>query len=508
VFSTSTPVTAGLFFDRQLELKRLADGIRALRAGRPRWVAVLGVRRVGKTSLLLELERRNRHRDVHFVVLDCLEDEPLGFGIFRRLALRTVDAFLEAEVGASLEALARQPDTYRAALLESKRFQSFDRTLKADVLSLCDARLDVRLAELALGLSERLAQATHSFCVVAWDEFQELAKLAPSRGGVLALARATWQRHRRTTYVVAGSERSLLNRMVTSESSPFFQHFDLMELGPMPAVDAGELLRRSVTRGALPDEVVELALRVLGGHPFYLQLFGEQLIRHEQPWDLPLTQQVLSELLFTRTGALSLYFSREFSRTVGQASTLAACLEALSEMPLRTNELARRIGASSGATVRYLERLGDVVQRDNQQVWSFADPVFRWWVAWRRPGGTVVPMRIIGDEAEQEVARHLAELGFELVYQSRASRGAFDLLGIRSGMQVGFQVKRTSLPVRFTKAAWARLHADAQRLGWRSVVAVVTPEGRLHFFDPATARLGKAVALDERHAIDNLLAWL
>ena len=37
-------------------------------------------------------------------------------------------------------------------------------------------------------------------------------------------------------------------------------------------------------------------------------------------------------------------------------------------------------------------------------------------------------MTIVGDEAEQAVAAFLAGLGFDLVYQSRASRGAFDLL--------------------------------------------------------------------------------
>ncbi|MFO0593662.1 MAG: AAA family ATPase [Myxococcaceae bacterium] len=508
MFTTSTPVTAGSFFDRRAELARLGECVDRLRAGHPRWLAILGVRRVGKTSLLLELERRSRQRDVHFVVLDCFEEDPLGFGIFRRLALRTVDAFLGAELGVSLEALARRADDYRAALLESKRFRSFDRALRADLLSLADASVDVRLAELALGLGERLAHATHGFCVVAWDEFQELSKLSPSRGGVLALARAVWQRHRRTTYVVAGSERGLLTRMVTSERSPFFQHFELMELGPMQPADAAELLRRSVARGALPREVVDLAVGLLGGHPFYLQLFGEQLVRHGRPWDLPLARQVLSELLFTRTGSLSLHFAREFSRVVGTASTLAACVGALAEGPLRTNELARRIGASSGAAVRYLERLGDVVVRDEAQRWSLADPVFGWWVRWRNPGGSVVPMSAIGDDAEREVARLLAELGFELVYQARASRGAFDLLGVRAGIQVGIQVKRTALPVRFSGAAWQRLHADAQRLGWKAVVAVVTPEQRVFFFDPARARLGKTAALHEQHALKNLLAWL
>jgi hypothetical protein len=509
VFRTSTPVTDGAFHDRTVELKHLTQRVDQLRAGTPRWLAVLGVRRVGKTSLLLELVRRNRHKDVRFVVIDCFEDQPLGFAIFRRLALRTVDAFFGGEVGVSLEALASRPDEYRAALHEARAFSGFDRTLRVDLLSLCVAPANAKTAELALGLGERLAAATNQYCVVAWDEFQELAKLPAARGGVLSLARAIWQRHQRTTYVICGSERGLLRRLVTSERSPFFQHFDFMELGPMNAADARALLQKSGPPGrAIPTAVAKQAVEVLGGNPFYLQLFGEVLTADEPPYDVGLVRQVYSELLFTRTGRLSLYFAREFDRLVGSAATLAAVLEALAEEPLRMGELARRTSTSSGAVTHYLERLGDAVMRGDDQRWSLVDPVFAMWLRWRQPGGAVVPMSVIGDEAELEIARKLAVLGFELVYQSRASRGAFDLLGVRAGIQVGFQVKRSALPVRFSKSAWARLASDARRLGWRWLVAVVTPASQVYFFDPARARVGTAVTLAERHALDNVLRWL
>lgn len=56
--------------------------------------------------------------------------------------------------------------------------------------------------------------------------------------------------------------------------------------------------------------------------------------------------------------------------------------------------------------------------------------------------------------------------------------------------------------------AWGRLHSDARRLGWRWLVAVVTPASQVHFFDPARARAGRAVILGEELALDNVLAWL
>jgi len=65
----------------------------------------------------------------------------------------------------------------------------------------------------------------------------------------------------------------------------------------------------------------------------------------------------------------------------------------------------------------------DAVVRGSDGRYRLADPVFGLWLSWRQPGGTVVPMQVIDDEAEQQVAQHLARMGFDLVYPSRASRG-------------------------------------------------------------------------------------
>ena len=179
-------------------------------------------------------------------------------------------------------------------------------------------------------------------------------------------------------------------------------------------------------------------------------------------------------------------------------------------MAQRLTDVANAIGAPVGATTRYIERLGDAVLKRQDGRYELADPVFALWLRWRAPGGTVVPMSVIGDEAEFTVARALAQMGFELVYQSRASRGAFDLFAVRAGWQLGVQVKRMALPLRFKKNEWNRMTADADRLGWQFVIAAVTPppQSRLFFLDPEHARVGRTIALDEDASIDNLLLWM
>jgi Holliday junction resolvase len=247
---------------------------------------------------------------------------------------------------------------------------------------------------------------------------------------------------------------------------------------------------------------------VIGGHPFYVQLLGEALVASGPPLDEQSLKSALQDLLFSRTGRLALYFENEFHRLVGRATYLAAALQALADGPQRLTDVAETIGAASGATASYLERLGDAVKRNDEGRYELADATFGLWLRWSRPGGTVVPMRLVGDEAERAVAEYLARMGFELVYQSRGSRGAFDLLATRGAAQLGVQVKRSPLPLRFSLADWNRMEADAERFRWRWVVAAVTPEGQIAIMDPSLATCGQEARLDDSASISNILLWL
>jgi hypothetical protein len=247
---------------------------------------------------------------------------------------------------------------------------------------------------------------------------------------------------------------------------------------------------------------------IVGGHPFYLQMLGEALTAHRRAPDMDDLKAAIQDLVFSRMGRLGLYFEKDYNRLVGRAVSLAATLNALADGASRLTDIATRIGAPSGATVRYIERLRDSIRRRDDGLYELADPVFALWLRWRQPGGTVVPMALVGDEAEKAVAWALAAMGFDLVYQSRASRGSFDLLGLRGGTQLGVQVKRSTLPLRFGRTAWSRMEADAARLRWVWVVASVDRQGAVTILDPTRAHRGREVRLDEAAIIENLLTWV
>ena len=96
--------------------------------------------------------------------------------------------------------------------------------------------------------------------------------------------RSVWQRHERVAYVVSGSAPSVLRHMVFDRASPFFQHFDVMELGPMGHDDATALLREG-SEGAIPVGLADRLVDLTGGHPFYFQVLGEELLHVPGPVD-------------------------------------------------------------------------------------------------------------------------------------------------------------------------------------------------------------------------------
>lgn len=511
MFRTNQPVSEAAFFDREKELDRLSSLLSALSAGAPSWLCVLGPRKIGKTSLILECARRAAGADVTIVSIDTTEDAPLSVEFFRRYALRVLDAVFAAEIGESPEALAREPNAFRAALMSAPRFALLDATTRRVVFALPDATLDSSFIRQCLELPERLATALDRPLLLAIDEFQELAAIASKRGGIepYPVMRSVWQRQKRCSYVISGSGRSMLERLVTAKSSPFFHHFALMNLGPLPPDAAVRLLvEGSPLPRQIPETLAQQAVAVLGARPFYLQMLGDAIVQLEPPYDRSTLKAAVQDLLFSRTGRLSLYFENDFDRLVGHSTNLASVLEAIATGAKRLADVARAIGAPSGQTRGYLERLGDAVVRRPDGLYELEDPTFGLWLRWRRPGGSVVPMTVLGEDAERTVAEHLARCGFELIYQSRASRGAFDLLATRGARQLGVQVKRTVLPLRFKLEEWSRMVADAQRFGWRWIVAAVSAEGAVTLLDPARATRSRAVRLDAKAVIDNIVAWV
>jgi hypothetical protein len=98
--------------------------------------------------------------------------------------------------------------------------------------------------------------------------------------------------------------------------------------------------------------------------------------------------------------------------------------------------------------------------------------------------------------------------GFRTGVSIPGLEGAFDLMATRGSRQLGVQVKRSPLPLRFHRHEWVRMEAEGARLNWRWVVAAVNPDGIIMMLDPALARVKKETVFHPDAKISNLPKWL
>lgn len=113
-------------------------------------------------------------------------------------------------------------------------------------------------------------------CIVAIDEFQQIAKY--SEKNIEAMLRGHIQKMNNCHFILAGSERHILQEMFVSTSRPFYRSSDIMELNAIARniyVDfiVGHFKKKN--RSISPDDV-NVVYDMFKGHTFYIQkVFNE-----------------------------------------------------------------------------------------------------------------------------------------------------------------------------------------------------------------------------------------
>lgn len=113
--------------------------------------------------------------------------------------------------------------------------------------------------------------AADKLCIVAIDEFQQIAKY-PEKN-IEALLRTHIQKIENAHFIFAGSERHMMQAMFTSSARPFYHSADILELNAIPPecyipfiVDHFE------TRGRqIGVDTVERVYALFKGHTYYIQ---------------------------------------------------------------------------------------------------------------------------------------------------------------------------------------------------------------------------------------------
>jgi len=391
------PHLRSLFTDRERELDLLQQVTASLADGRPRHLALLGLRRIGKTLLLLEHTARllgtSPGGPVRPVYLD-FEELVTSPELFSRRYVGLVTFWALTQGHGEMEAFLTP-----TALLGGPAAGL--RTVAQVLAALENARDDPALqVTLALDFPEKLAEELGCYLLLLLDEFTELAVLGnyPSVRRPFHLFRAGMQRQGRLGYVVAASAISAMEEMVQDGRSPLFLQFEPVEVSRFPP-DATLALAERVLEGAPAPGAGRRLYQLSGGHPFYVHAVATRLTGLDRlPDDLEPEDVLRAFVLETlsRTGQIYNYCRYLYDVSLQRArgyGTLKAILQALAEEEgLTLSEVAHRIRKTAPTTRGYLRALQEVdLVVESAGDYYYRDPVLHYWAAYATRGIEVDP---------------------------------------------------------------------------------------------------------------------
>lgn len=370
-FRTSGVVQRPYFTDRDRELKRISESMRARGAK----LIVSGERRMGKTSAIaLALET---HRD----------DD--GFGILADVSTASTPADFANRI---LSASAREFDRrWKDRLMGFLRRLRPEVTLGADAagvptasfgLGLREASFDQQyqtLAGVLDALDQVAAELEHPFVVVL-DEFQEIFALGDEQAEWRL--RGIVQHHQHLSYVFAGSKPSLIRR-VQQKNRAFYQLADRLPFGPIdPELFASWIDRRLLEHGVKADGAGEAIVRLAGPRTRDVVQLARKtfdLARDAGDATEGAIRAAFHELIEEEDDSVRLYWA---GLSPAQQNVLRAI--AAGETQLTGQGARRRFTLPSAAAVRKsaekFEGDGVVVRADQDGVYRCDSPFVRGWL--------------------------------------------------------------------------------------------------------------------------------
>ena len=403
VFGTPV-VDADLFFGREGTIEHILELLRAPR-GEKRDLALVGRRRIGKTSILLKLSHAARDRGFLPVEVDLETVQPKTL-----IALQTV--ILEA----ALHSLAREAVSLRSrmALLAARigfslrrlRFKAEFRGVSVEGTERAALpNFEVRLQSI-LRFGRRHLEGV-SYLLILIDEatlllaFREPHVLSYLRGIIQAGAL------KGINFVIAGTD--LLYRLTSKEASPLYNLFLTVRIGALDKEAAERLVREPIRDVGVvfADEAVARILQITSCIPYWVQAVCHYLIdilNEDRRLDVQKrdVDRALSVLLHNQDLSLM-----EIWNDLSDGERLVLALLAEGESRLPTARIGRRVadldsGISStelSELVARLESLGVVSVMDG--LIGFHDGILKAWISKnKRADELAAPLR----EARSQLA--------------------------------------------------------------------------------------------------------
>lgn len=260
------PVFGDQLIGRENELRLIKELILAGQS-----IVIIAPRRMGKTSLMIELIRQLKDEDYFTCNIDIFTTSNIA-----SLAHRITESVFANN---KLDKYFRQAVSNIAEAFSNLKFKSeiedYSFILEFNSKS---KTAPFELLEDSLNLIDNYAAKNKKKMLAAFDEFGDIKKLNGEH--IVKLFRSVIQLQQNTTFLFSGSYESVMSELFVSKNAPFYRMTRIIELGNIDSHDFEIYIKRVFNENNIDIDTLRISeiLNFTLGHPYYTQLYIQELI--------------------------------------------------------------------------------------------------------------------------------------------------------------------------------------------------------------------------------------
>lgn len=379
-FTFGAPVPPELFFNREQEIKLILARATTILEGLRNDLALIGPRRVGKSSLLSYL-KKELEKD-HFT---CIKIDCEGHDLFSFLK-EYGNSILEAEL--TKKGVVNLKERLKKGFTETLAVLAEALGLKALEISLGEfikLRIEVEKTSTNRALSGQeiydffmrtieLPEKLGKKYVVMLDEFQETKNFADN---FYALYRNFTQDQHNVNYIYTGSAIGMIQEIFGDPQNPLAGNVELLYIEPFSIETTRFFFQKKLQQVAksLSPSSIEFIYQSVGGFPAYLNWIGLRILDlHQEPGEIP------HHLVLEAYGQMLSFQSPIYQMIERQLVRLGRVTKNILRLIADEQRLPRQISKESDVKNIYvylnrLEKYG-LIRKENKEYYLI-DPVIQ-----------------------------------------------------------------------------------------------------------------------------------
>lgn len=388
------PVSGKEFFDRNREMTVLFSALNDFRKGTKKNIAIIGIRKIGKTSLIKEFIRKldkEKKTDVNYLDIYLPENNISNF-FNRCISAIVVECFRIMNYQLKRDTLTLE----EAINIIEPQFPDVKRAILNLNKYINDGKLEDAFSYL-FKVFEILQREVNHPLIIFLDEFQRLKDYEKSISSPIDTFREMIMNQKEIMYIISGSAVGMLNKLISSSGAALYGHFEKMILRGFEFQYAHLFIvqRKPITL-SLREELISFIYEITNGNPFYLDVLVEDLknvcqLDKTNCISQEVLLKVLEKQIFSVDGRIYSYFNELMEQSLerGGSEYFTKIIKEIAFGNKRPSQISKKTGISLTTLPFYLKRLQDLelIQKTNLNKkksrvaeYEIIDSLFEMWI--------------------------------------------------------------------------------------------------------------------------------